>query len=108
MQKKRPAQGGLSSLSRGVLQCSGYFSSGARISWDPSGRINASFAPHIVAALARSFADQLSRRSLLLMACGVDIPNAAAKVFWSVSVSSRRAFTRLDVVILGHSFLPQG
>nr|DAY92658.1 MAG TPA: hypothetical protein [Caudoviricetes sp.] len=70
--------------------------------------MNASFAPQRAAALARSLADQLSRLSLLFMACGVVIPKAAAKVFWSVSVSSRRAFTRLDVVILGHSFLPQG
>ena len=43
--------------------------------------MNASFAPQRVAALARSLADQLSRLSLLLMACGVVIPKAAAKVF---------------------------
>nr|DAH70029.1 MAG TPA: hypothetical protein [Caudoviricetes sp.] len=78
------------------------------MSWLPSGRMNASFAPQIAAARARSFADQLSLRSLLFMACGVVMPKAAAKVFWSVSVSSRRAFTRLDVVISGHSFLSQG
>nr|DAM06775.1 MAG TPA: hypothetical protein [Caudoviricetes sp.] len=78
------------------------------ISWESSGRMNASLAPQRAAALARSFADQLSLRSLLLMACGVVMPNAAAKVLWSVSVSSSRAFTLDDVVILGHSFLPQG
>lgn len=32
--------------------------------------MNASFAPQRAAALARSLADQLSRLSLLLMACG--------------------------------------
>lgn len=35
--------------------------------------MNASFAPQIAAARARSFADQLSLRSLLFMACGVKI-----------------------------------
>ena len=41
--------------------------------------MNASFAPQICAALARSFADQLSLRNLLLMACGVVMPKDAAK-----------------------------
>ena len=105
--RKRPTSGGLSSVRRGVLLCSGHFSSGAMMSWEPSGRTNANFAPQIAAALTRSFADQLSRRILFAMACGVVMPNAAAKLPWSVSVSSSRAFTLDDVVLSGHSFLPQ-
>nr|DAR91227.1 MAG TPA: hypothetical protein [Caudoviricetes sp.] len=90
------------------LPCSGYSSSGLMMSREPSGRRNASCAPQIVAALARSFADQLSRRSLLFMACGVVMPNAAAKAVCSVLVSSNRALILEDVVILNRSFLPQG
>nr|DAY89637.1 MAG TPA: hypothetical protein [Caudoviricetes sp.] len=78
------------------------------MSWEPSGRRNASFAPQMTAALARSFADQLSRRILLFIACGVVIPKAAARSVWFFPVSSNRALTRLEVSICICSFLVQG